>query len=161
MKKRTILATAIALPLVMTSATAVAFGGGHQGGKGQCQANPHKMLRQLDLTAEQKTELKALRETHRAEMKEDRQNNRDTRQAHREAMQALMLSADFDEVAAEALAAEMSERHQQRQVEMMSKRHQMLSILTDEQKTQLTELQEKRFERCQQKMESRGGNRQA
>ncbi len=163
MKKTTIIATAIVLPLLATSASAFAFGGGQgnkghhgdKGGRGSCEVSTQKLLRKLDLTDEQKAELKTLRESQREVMKTDRAENKDTRKAHREAVEALMLSADFDEAAAQALAEEMTEQQQQRHLNRLEQGHAVMSVLTEEQKAELQTLKAERMERCEQKAEER------
>lgn len=167
--KKLVLAAAI-LPVVLGSAGAYAFGGarsgGGMGGPGDyCGVGfGPRMMDELNLTNEQLGQLRDLRTTRRA----DRQAQRDSRRAerapyreeHQQAMQELMLSDQFDEAKARQLAQEMSEQMAQQRAEQkvsrMQAQHEMLSVLTDEQKAQLKELQAQRLDQCAAGMGQRG-----
>lgn len=152
------LVMAIALPLALGSASALAYGGGksHHGGKGGCgmMDGGKKMFRALDLTSEQKTQMKELRESHR----EQRQANDDVREARKashQQMQQLLLAENFDEAAIRQLAQQMSEQQLDRRVAMLKNRHEMLNILTPEQKTKLQQLQSERMAKCEARRDER------
>ena len=161
MTKKLVLAAAI-LPLTFATASVYAFGGdsNSKGAKGQCTGGVDRgVMRQLDLTDEQKTEMKALREGMKADKKMNAQSNsaekRAAMQAHHQKVQALILADTFDEAAANELAKQMVDKQTERRVNGMKNQHQMLSILTDEQKTQFVELQQERMQKCSDKMEKR------
>ena len=69
------------------------------------------------------------------------------RLAHQAEMQALMHSESFDEQQAQALISEQHLQNSQRRLEMLKAKHQMYQLLTDEQKTQYSELRMQRQNR--------------
>ncbi|MCW8329602.1 CpxP family protein [Photobacterium sp. SDRW27] len=153
--KKTLL-MAIALPLALGSASALAFGGnnhngGHHGGKGYCGGGHEgrKVFKELDLTDTQKQQMKTLRQANRDTMKANFSEKRAAMQANHQQMQALMLAEDFDENAVRDLAQKMSEQQVEHRVAMMEKRHEMLNILTPEQKVKYQQLQAERAEKCE------------
>ncbi|NGN99204.1 CpxP family protein [Grimontia sp. S25] len=154
-----IAATVIALPLMMGSMSAMAFGGKHHGGEGmhggKGMMGKH-LLRGVDLTDEQKAELKTLREQKREAMKANKGEFRTQMMAERQQMQELMLADNFDEAAVRALAEKMVDQQVERRVAMMKSQHEMMSILTPEQKVQVKENMDKMAERMQKRMEDRG-----
>ena len=158
--KKLVLA-AVVLPLTLGTASAFAFGGkDHKGGHGDCGKGMDRgIMRQLDLTDAQKDQLKEMREADRAAMKEKLSTNKAEKMAemktHREQVQALVLADTFDEAAANELASQMVEKQTERRVAMLKKQHEMMSVLTPEQKTKFTELQQERMAKCVEKMEKR------
>ncbi|USD65462.1 CpxP family protein [Vibrio sp. SCSIO 43136] len=161
--KKMVIAAAV-LPIALGSASAYAFGGkdGGRDGKGfhnKCGGGfDKKIFKKLDLTEEQKTQLKEMREAER----ENRKANKGDmsakfaeRQAQQEKVQALLLADTFDQAQAQALAADMVEKQTERRLQKLEKQHQMLSVLTAEQKAQLVELQKERAEKCQTRMQER------
>ena len=161
MKKKLVIAAA-ALPMMFATAGAYAFGG--KGGCGMDGPKGHfdrDVLRQLDLTEEQKDKLRDLRDAKRDEMQAKRDEFKDTRiaemKAHHQAVQALVLADDFDEAKAQELAKAMIEKQSDRRVEKMKTKHEMLSILTEEQKAKLKDLQAERMEKMSGKMAKRMG----
>lgn len=150
------LVMAIALPLALGSASALAFGGGnhnggHHGGKGYCGGGQegHKVFRELDLTDTQQQQMKALRQANREAMKGNYGENHAAMQVSHQQMQALLLAEDFDETAVRGLAQQMSEQQVERRMAMLAKRHEMLNILTPEQKTKYQQLKAERAEQCE------------
>jgi protein CpxP len=161
MTKKLVLAAAI-IPLTFATASAYAFGGksDNNRGHGKCSGGFDRgVMRQLDLTDAQKDQMKELSQSTKAEMKEKYQGNMEQKkammQAHQKQVQSLVLADTFDEAAATELASQMVEKQTERRVNALKKQHQMLSILTDEQKTQFVELQQERMDKCSDKMESR------
>lgn len=149
--------TAIALPLMIGSVSAMAYGGKHHGGAGMHGGKDmmgKHLLRGIDLTDEQKEEMKALRQQNREAMQANRAEFHAQMMAERQQMQALMLADNFDEAAVRALAEKMVDQQVERRVAMMQRKHQMLSILTPEQKAQVKENMANmsaRMEKCIQK----------
>ncbi|WP_394249159.1 CpxP family protein [Vibrio profundi] len=156
MTKKLVLAAA-ALPLVFGTASAYAFGGKgeHKDMRGKCGGFDKKIMRQLDLTDEQQAQLKEMRKASHEEMKGKRGEHFANMQAHQAKVQELVLADNFDEAAANELAQQMVEKQSERRVAMLKKQHQMMSILTAEQKDQLKELQQERFQKCSDKMAER------
>lgn len=141
---------AIALPLTLGAASALAFGGSHGDGKyhGCGMQEGRKIFRELDLTDTQKEEMASLREVNRAAMRAQRQRQHTAMQANREQMQALMLADNFDDAAVRELVQEMSAKRVEYRIEMFEKRHQMLNVLTSEQKESYKQLQSDRMAQC-------------
>lgn len=165
--KKLVLA-AVVVPFALSSASALAFGGkdGHKGGKhgAKCELDMKKVMRKLDLTAEQEAQLKTMREEMKADKKgqfsaEEAQAKFAERQAHQAEIQALVLADNFDQAKANELATAMVEKQAERRVKMLEKKHQMLSILTPEQKAQVVEMQKERTAKCAEKMQERMENR--
>ncbi|MCK6265275.1 CpxP family protein [Vibrio sp. ZSDE26] len=159
--KKLVLAAAI-LPLTFATASAYAFGGNshHKGGKGGCSGGfDRSIVRQLDLTDEQKDQLKEMRETSKSERKAHHQGNFEAKQAEMQAyhqqIQALVLADSFDEAAANELAKQMVEKQTERRVNKLAQQQKMLSVLTEEQKAQFVELQQERMQKCSDKMQKR------
>jgi protein CpxP len=147
MKMKKIALAAVLIPLALGSASAMAFGGG-KGGE-QRGGMDNRMLRQLDLTDEQKDQLKEIAQTQRAAKRSAMEENRDVRMAEMQAAKTaeldLVLAADFDEAQAQELASKMVEMQQSRYVEKLELQHEMMSVLTDEQKAELKTLQAERM----------------
>lgn len=172
MTKKMVIAAAV-LPMMFATASAYAFGGkggqgmgghgmGGEGFGGKCGGMDRGMMRDLNLTEEQKDQFRDFREAKRDEMKARFSENKTERQAEMQAYQTqvheLVLAKDFDEQKAQQLAQSMVEKQTERKVKMLQVRHEMLSILTDEQKTQLSELQQEKMQECSAKMEKRMKN---
>lgn len=154
---KTMILAAVALPLAIGSASVLAYGKGKHAEHQQQRCGLHSekgIVSQLNLTTEQQSQLKALREEHRQAMQDQRgRGSRDEMSTFREQERALMLSADFDRAAANELAKQMVDKQVERRINMLEKRHQMMSILTNEQKTQLQTLQQE----CMEKHHREGG----
>ncbi|GAK86710.1 P pilus assembly/Cpx signaling pathway, periplasmic inhibitor/zinc-resistance associated protein [Vibrio ponticus] len=157
--KKLVLAAAV-VPMVFASASALAFGGKGEHKGGHCQGGMDRgIIKQLDLTDAQKDQLKEMRETNKAQMKENYQANFEARKAERQAqhekVQQLVLADNFDQAAANELAKQMVEKQTERKVKMLEKQHQMLSVLTPEQKAKFVELSKERMEKCADKRKHR------
>lgn len=160
MSKR-IAATVIALPLMLGSMSAMAFGGKHHDGEGMRGDHDmmgKQMLRGIDLTDEQKEELQSLREQNREAMKANKGAFHSEMMAERQQMQQLMLADNFDEAAVRALAEKMVDQQVERRVAKMKQQHAMYNILTPEQKAQVKENMAERAERMAERMQERGKN---
>ncbi|NOI66245.1 CpxP family protein [Vibrio sp. 99-8-1] len=163
-KTKKIVIAAAVLPMMFATASAYAFGG-KDGGRGmdrdgfggKCGGMDRGMLRDLDLTDEQKDQFQDLRQAKRDEMRGKFSENQAEFQAEMKAYQAevqdLVLAADFDQQKAQELAATMVEKQTERRVAMLQARHEMMNILTDEQKAKVKELQQERMEQCSERME--------
>lgn len=152
---------AAALPLVLGSASAWAFGGKghHKGGHdfgGKCGMGMDKrVLRQLDLTDEQKSQFKQLREDARNNRKGKSEEMFAKMQSHRQDIQQLILADTFDENAAQELAERMVDAQTEKRVKMLEQQHKAMSILTAEQKVKLQELQQEKAAKCAEKFAER------
>lgn len=156
LSKKVVLA-ALVLPLTFGALTANAKG--HRGHGGQCGDFNLKMLRQLDLTDEQVTEIKALKKEAKEAMKSYIADNKDDIKAQKESqradVKALLLADSFDEQKAREIAVNKADNHVERGVKKMELFHKMIQVLNDEQKAELVELQAEKLERCQNKRKSR------
>jgi protein CpxP len=168
--KKLVLAAA-ALPMIFGTASAYAFGGKHGGqdgfdGKGfggKCGGFDRGIMRDFDLTDEQKDQFKELRKDKRGERKGKRGkfNAEDLTemQAYQTKAQELVLADTFDEGQAQELAAKMVEKQAERRVQMLQAQHEMLSILTPDQKAKLKELQAERMQECSERIQERMADR--
>ena len=161
MKKVTkIVLAMIVLPFTLSSASVLASGGKEHGRQDhKASLLDRSLIRKLDLTQEQQTQLKQLRETMKKDLKgkyqEDFAEHQAERQANREKMQALILAESFDKAAANELARAMIEQQTEHKVNMLEKQHQMLSVLTPEQKAKYAELLKERDDTRAQKRQER------
>ncbi len=123
--------------------------GHHRGGHGA------KMFRGLDLTDEQKAQMKTIRQASKETMKPIREQMK----ANRQKLQTLSESGTFDEAQVKAIAAQQGSLSAQMIVEKERVKVQMFNILTPEQKTKAAEMkaqfQQKRQERIQKRQERR------
>lgn len=155
------LAVAMMVPLTLGSASVLANGhkGGEKGQKGghSCMApmDSKSAFRGLDLTDEQKAELKTIRNDVRTSMKAKGDSKRQMMKEMKAQEQELVLAADFDEAEAQKLASSMVAERTTMQVEKMRTMHRMMSVLTDNQKQQLVEKRAERAAKCEQKMQKR------
>lgn len=142
MSKR-VLVVMMALPLLVGSVAYADGGhrdGGHYGGKGGSACGMHGAMEQLNLTDEQKAEMKALRQSGKERMYA--KGSDDNRKAHHEKVDKLIMAEQFDEAQAQEIADEMASMHSQRIVQRFANQHQMMSILTPEQKEKWLELKQ-------------------
>lgn len=147
-KKLMVAATVLPLTLATTAAFAYGGHGSHKGGEGSCRGSGERGIwKQLDLTPEQQTQLQALKNSHREEMRANRAQKQTSMKALRAQERDLILAADFDQVAAEELAKQMVDQQVAQRVKMLEKRHQMASILTEEQKVKFATLQQARMDK--------------
>ena len=111
-----------------------------------------RLFRQLDLTEDQKAQLKEIRMNSRETTKPLRQQMRELRK------QASELGTDgvYDSAQIEAIAAQQADLSKQMFIEKQKVKAQMFAILTPEQKTKVAELKEQ----FKQKMEARKQLRQ-
>lgn len=145
-------ALAILLTLGLGTATAMACGGPGHYKDGKHKDGMMKMLKQLDLTSDQKSALKTLREANKAErkakMQEMKENRKQMRASMRPDMSGFMTADTFDK---EAFKAQMTQKFEARRQMMESKKATMLekraanmekifNILTPEQRIKWIEL---------------------
>lgn len=118
------------------------------------------MLRGLDLTEEQKTQMKSIRQASRETVKPIREQMK----ANRQKLQTLSESGTFDEAQVQAIAAQQGNLSAQMIVQRERVKAQMFNILTPEQKTKAAEMKaqfkQKRQERMQKRMERRNAKKQ-
>ena len=97
----------------------------------------HHMLKQLDLTSDQKSQVKAIWEKEKPTLQPLMQQ---MRQNHT-AMKALQASGPFDEAKTRALATQNSQTMIELQVEHERMKSEIMQILTADQKTKLAQLE--------------------
>ncbi|MBD1390211.1 Spy/CpxP family protein refolding chaperone [Neiella sp. HB171785] len=114
-----------------------------------------KVLRQLDLTEEQKTQIQQLRNEQREAGQTQKDAMTTAREAHKAAMQALMTNPTFDEDEAARLIDERNAHQKARSLEKMRAHHAVMQVLTPQQQTQFIELMEQKME----KQKERGGKK--
>lgn len=91
-----------------------------------------KMFRGLDLTDQQKTEMKALFTAHRDEMKQNRPS-KEERAAQKAQMLEFITTTNFSEDAVRQALAAKQEARQQKAVDMLKLQNQAYQLLTPEQ----------------------------
>lgn len=152
MAKKLLLA-AVVLPVTLGSAAVFAAGGQGQGRGigGDCGAggmmNP-AVFAQLNVTPEQKNKMVELRLKQRDAMQAQRVNHQAEMRAFKLKEKELVMSAKFDEAAAKKLAEQMVQRRAEQRVAMMKQRNEMMNVLTADQKTKLTTIQQERTNEC-------------
>ncbi|CAN5830017.1 hypothetical protein BH20ACI4_BH20ACI4_24000 [soil metagenome] len=127
--------------------------GHHHGGFG-------KMLRGLDLTDEQKAQMKSIRQASRETVKPIREQMK----ANRQKLQMLSESGTFDEAQVQAIATRQGTLSAQMIVEKEKVKSQIFNLLTPEQKMKAAEMKaqfkQKREELMQKRMERRNAKQQ-
>lgn len=128
------------------------FGGRHKRG-GRMMG---RMFRQLDLTDEQKAELKSIRQASRENMKPIREQMH----ANRQSLRDLTANGSFDEAQVQAIASQMGSLHAQMIVEKERNKAKMFAVLSAEQKAKLAELRQS-FEQKRAERKARRAERKA
>jgi protein CpxP len=91
----------------------------------------HKMMHMLDLTAAQKTDVKAIMQKYQANRPE--RPTKDQRAEHRTEMLALITTAGFDEIRATEMAATQQQKNLHRMLTHLKMQNEMYQLLTPEQ----------------------------
>jgi|GEM_PF-727228 len=155
MTKKMILA-AVILPITLGSTVVLAAGGGYGPGQGRgfggdCgrggMMNP-AVFTQLNITSSQKAQMAELRLQQRDTMQGQRAGRQAEMRAFRQQQRDLVMSADFDEAAAQQLAEQMVQSRVSQRVAMMKQRNAMMNVLTADQKAKLTAIQQDRANEC-------------
>ena len=126
------------------------------GKKGHKRGGHAMMFRGLDLTEEQKAQMKQIRQTSQEKIKPIREQMKANRQKLTE-----LSGGNFDQAQVQAIAAQQGSLTAQMIVERESIKSQIFQILTPEQKAKAAEMKTQRKqrmqERIQKKMNKRGG----
>ncbi len=143
--KKYIIAAA-ALPVILGSASAFAHNGqqgpGPRDGKRpmmehcQSQGGEGFVMRQLNLSQEQRDQIRSIHQQERDQMRADMQSLRAEQDK-------LLLSKNFDHKQAMALAKKMSDERIEHRAQMLETKHKVLNVLTPEQKEKWAELHQK------------------
>ncbi|HEX4879999.1 MAG TPA: Spy/CpxP family protein refolding chaperone [Limnobacter sp.] len=88
------------------------------------------ILKQLDLSDTQKTQIKAIMDQQRSNMR----GHIGERRAHREEMRNLVESANFDRSKAAALIVEQQEKEREMKLAMLQAQHEIYKVLSPEQR---------------------------
>jgi periplasmic protein CpxP/Spy len=124
----------IGAAVMLAAAAAIAQGMHGHGGPG---GEFHHMLKQLDLTADQHTQVKAIFEKEKPTLQPLMQQMRQNHQA----MKALEASGPFDENKTRALATQNSQTMVDLQVEHERIKSEIMQILTPDQKAKLAQIE--------------------
>ena len=124
-------------------------GGGHYGKGGH--RGMHMMLRALDLTDAQQTQVKAILDESRESVKPVFESMK----ANREKMKEATKGGAFDEAAVTAIANEQAGLAAKLMVEKQRTRSKIYALLTDEQKAKAVELESKMHDRFKGRMKGR------
>ncbi|HEY7353041.1 MAG TPA: Spy/CpxP family protein refolding chaperone [Terriglobales bacterium] len=109
-------------------------------------------LRQLNLTDDQKAQVKQIFQSSRANFKPLMQQEMTARQQLAE----LVTSGNFDQAKAAAIAAQESQTHAQIEVEHAKIASQIYQLLSSDQKSKVSEIMTQRQQRMQQRMQKQG-----
>ena len=139
MKAKTVITTMAVVVLTLSLAAVVEARSRRGNGRGD---GLEKVMRHVDLTDAQKAQFVELKEEHRAEMKPLKQEMRTKRQQMRE----YWVEETINEGAIWALDAEMAPLRQQIHQVRLEHRLQVMNLLTPEQRTELHDAMEKRFQ---------------
>ncbi|MBW8192270.1 Spy/CpxP family protein refolding chaperone [Neiella marina] len=108
-----------------------------------------KILKQLDLTSEQQTQIQTIRQTQKSEGEAQREAMASVRDSNRASMKALMENPTFDETEALRLIEEKATHKQTRALARMQAHHAIMQVLTVEQREQFLTLMEEQREKQQ------------
>ena len=112
------------------------------------------MLHQLNLTDDQKAQVKKIFETEKPNLQPLQQQEF---QAHQQMMQ-LITSGSFDQAKATAIATQEAQTHIQMEVEHAKIHAQIYQLLDSTQKAKVADMMAKHQERMQQRMQKQGGD---
>lgn len=147
---KTLMVATLSLPLFLGS---VAYADGSHGGKERhgkkgpmaCE-DDMSLMRQLNLSDEQKDKMKAMRSASREEMKANFEKHGEAMMEERKALQAqtqkIVMADTFDKGEAEKLAQKMADKHSEMLVKKLEHEYQLVSVLTPEQKTEFAKLKQ-------------------
>jgi len=160
-KSMKLIGTAIAAVLTLGAGIALAQGGAagpmhhHRGDRGGFE----QMLRQLNLTDDQKAQVKQIFQAEKPTMKPLKQQEH---AAHQQMIQ-LVTSGSFETAKAAAIAQQESQTHMQLEVEHAKMASQIYQLLSSDQKAKVAELiaqHEQRMQQHMQKQEQAAPNQQ-
>lgn len=135
MKVKTILVSITSGLLLISSLNPALAGDKGEWRQKMAGAGQHGQLwQQLDLTDQQRQQIRELMQAHRAAKPK----------AQHEAMQALLDAPQFDEQAARDILAQRAAQREQRQLAGLKLQHEIRQLLTSEQREQLQQLQQQR-----------------
>ncbi|WP_299797879.1 Spy/CpxP family protein refolding chaperone [uncultured Shewanella sp.] len=121
----------------------------HHGGM---KSSMKKMFRGLDLTDEQRTEIKTLMKAQKESMQDSRPTS-DERLAHKAEMLSLITAGSFDETQAKELMLQKQAKRQQKALSMLKVQNEIYKLLTPEQQIKFKE----NFEKGHSRHERKGG----
>jgi periplasmic protein CpxP/Spy len=137
----------IGAAVLLIVAAAIAQGRHGFGGPG---GDFHHMLRQLDLTADQHSQVKAIFEKEKPALQPLMQQMRQNHQA----MKALEASGPFDEAKIRALATQNAQTMIELEVAHARTKSEIMQILTADQKAKLAQIEARKDARMQEHMKS-------
>lgn len=106
-----------------------------------------KMMKQLDLSDEQKAQVKEIMQQHKPKADQEQ------RQAMYHQRMEIITAASFDQEAAQALIDIQQAKHQTRMLNMLQAQQQIYQVLTPEQQQKYQELSAKKMEKQQKRMQ--------
>ena len=136
MKSILILTTALAL-LSSSVLAGPKHGGRHHG----ISHLAKHLIYQLDLSQDQKNQIKTIAEEFKAQNK---QKSHLDRRENREKMRAIMTAPSFDEAAARAVLKEKFDARIEKRIAFMRAKHQILAILTESQRAEVESMMTRR-----------------
>ncbi|QBF83297.1 periplasmic heavy metal sensor [Shewanella maritima] len=104
----------------------------------------HKMLRKLDLTEEQKTQVKTIVQKYKPEMTDaEREAKKADKQARKQEVIALVTAPQFDESQAQAIVEAGQANHQQKMLDQLRMQNEIYQILDSDQQAKFQEMLER------------------
>lgn len=144
MKVKTILVSITSGLLLISSLNPALAGDKGEWRQKMAGAGQHGQLwQQLDLTDQQRQQIRELMQAHRAAMP-TAQHEAMQALLDDEAMQALLDAPQFDEQAARDILAQRAAQREQQQLASLKLQHEIQQLLTNEQREQLQQLQQQR-----------------
>ncbi len=133
----------------LSAGSVFAKGDGHKQGHSQARfLLSERAADKLALTQEQQTQLKAIFIAQKTQIKALRSQNKDARNAQRQAykaqMDALLSAPNFDENAAKELLTARQDKKQQLGLIKLKTQHQVMQLLNAEQKEKLAKIEQRR-----------------
>ncbi|WP_289000418.1 Spy/CpxP family protein refolding chaperone [uncultured Psychrobacter sp.] len=119
----------------------------HQGGmhKGDMKGGMRGPLSQLDLSATQQAQIKAIMEAKHGDRKTERAQHKAERAQMHQQMQALTTASTLNTAALNRLADQQAAKVKQRFIEHAQTQHAIAQVLTPEQRAKLAKLQKERM----------------
>ena len=136
--------TSVLVSGLFLSASAIAKGHGHDNPHGNYHQSSHQacamknktLLRDLNLTDDQKSQVKSLMKAQRNERHHNMEANIEQHQQLKEKMHNVITADKFDEVEAKALLQVKASHHQQKMLNGMKTKHQIYRLLTPQQQAE-------------------------
>ena len=152
------------ISIVLLSLSALVFGATamakpHQGKHDEVQQTMRIIMKKLDLTDDQVTQIKAIKDAQKEQMKVTREEHRATGSDFRDQMSDIFMAEEFDESAFVALKEQISTKKDEVALMKAKALHSVFQVLTAEQKEEFKTIQEERKEKRANKRSKRNSDK--